>query len=122
MDETRYVLCIVLFCGLYYGNVWNAKNFPFLSQQLFSSNSTSTHFDIYKQDHILNDKFELDESALADEGLPSFAASHASHLLTNNLSITASIVHGQSVLGKSRRSGLLATRFLSSRVEECLVC
>lgn len=95
MDETRYILCIALFCGLYYGNVWNAKKFPFLSQQLFSSNSTSTHFDIYKQDHILNENFELDENALATEGLPSFAASHASHLMTNNLSITASIVHGQ---------------------------
>ncbi|KAL8358743.1 hypothetical protein RB601_009895 [Gaeumannomyces tritici] len=88
-----YVLCIVLFCGLYYGNVWNAKNFPFLSQQLFTSNSTSTRFEIYKQGNILNSNFELDESALAAEGLPSFAASHASHLLTNNLSITASIVH-----------------------------
>lgn len=41
--------CIVLFMGLYYGNIWNAKNFPFLSQQLFSANSTEFLFDVYNQ-------------------------------------------------------------------------
>jgi OPT family oligopeptide transporter len=88
-----YILCMALFVGLYYGNVWNALNFPFLSQQLFSANSTSEAFDVYNQSAILDSKFELDTAALDAQGLPFFAATNASYLLTTNLGITATVVH-----------------------------
>lgn len=87
------VLCISLYIGLYYGNVWNALSFPFLSQSLFSQNSTSTLFEIYNQTKILDINSELNEAALAIQGLPSFSATNAAALLTTNLSITATIVH-----------------------------
>ena len=37
-----YVLNIVVFLGLYYSNIWRARDFPFLSQLLFSPSSNST--------------------------------------------------------------------------------
>ncbi len=88
-----YVICMGLFLGLYYGNVWNALSFPFLSQELFSERSNSTLFDVYNQSAILNSNFELDTNALAAEGLPFFAATNASSLLTVNMGVTATIVH-----------------------------
>lgn len=88
-----FVLCTALFIGLYYGNVWNAMNFPFLSQQLFSSASDSTHFAVFNQSLILDVNNELNPAALDITGLPFFAATQASNLLTTNLGITSTIVH-----------------------------
>jgi len=88
-----YILCMAIFVGLYYGNVWDALKFPFLSQSLFSSASNDTAFAIYNQSAILSPSFELDAKALAREGLPFFAATNASYLLTTNLGISATIVH-----------------------------
>ena len=84
---------MVLFVGLYYGNVWNARAFPFLSQSLFSQVSNETAFDVFNQSRILDAKFELDSTTLEVEGLPSFAATYASYLLTTNLGVTATIAH-----------------------------
>jgi len=33
---TGYILSIAIYMSLYYSNVWNARNFPFISPQLFS--------------------------------------------------------------------------------------
>lgn len=88
-----YIGCVVLFIGIYYGNLWNAKNFPFLSQQLFSANSSSTSFEIYNQSAILDSKFELNATALDAQGLPFFATTNASYLLTTNLGVTAAVTH-----------------------------
>ena len=88
-----YILCMCLFCGLYYGNVWSALKFPFLSQQLFSQNSTETLFEVYNQSAILNSRMELDPIALEAQGLPFFTATNASYLLTTNLGITATVMH-----------------------------
>lgn len=67
--------------------------FPFLSQQLFSSNSSSSAFEIYNQSAILDSNFELDTNALKTEGLPFFATTNATYLLTTNLGVTAAITH-----------------------------
>jgi OPT family oligopeptide transporter len=88
-----YILCIALFIGLYYGNVWNALDFPFLSQELFSSNSSSAQFQVYNQSAILDENFEVDTSTLDALGLPFFSATNASYLLTTNLGITATVMH-----------------------------
>lgn len=88
-----YVLCMALFLGLYYGNVWQALQFPFLSQQLFSPSSSADKFVVYNQSAILDAEFVLNTTALAVEGLPFFAASNASYLLTTNLGVTATVVH-----------------------------
>lgn len=44
-----YLGCTILFMGIYYGNLWDAMKFPFLSQELFSSNSSSTAYEVYNQ-------------------------------------------------------------------------
>ncbi|CAK7200113.1 hypothetical protein SEUCBS139899_002803 [Sporothrix eucalyptigena] len=88
-----YLICMGLFLGLYYGNVWSALKFPFLSQELFSAASNSTQFVVYNQSAILDADFALNTTKLAAEGLPFFAATNASYLLTTNLGITATVVH-----------------------------
>lgn len=109
-----YLGCIVLFMAIYYGNVWDAMRFPFLSQQLFSSNSSAQAFDIYNQSvrdpgppksnlmstgelrisqAILDAQSELDRSKLEQIGLPFFATTNAAYLLTTNLGVTAAITH-----------------------------
>lgn len=88
-----YVGCVILFVSIYYGNLWGAFNFPFLSQQLFSSGSTPEAFEVYNQSRILNANFELDEGALDREGLPFFATTYAASLLVTNLGITAAVTH-----------------------------
>lgn len=84
---------MAIFLTLYYGNVWRALDFPFLSQQLFSQSSNSTMFAVYNQSSILDVNNELDETLLDIAGIPFFAATNASYLLTTNLGISATIVH-----------------------------
>lgn len=88
-----FILCMALFMGLYYGNVWRALDFPFLAQQLFSQNSTAEHFAIYNQTLILDARSELNVTALNEQGLPFFAATNAAGLLTTNLGVSSTIVH-----------------------------
>jgi OPT family oligopeptide transporter len=88
-----FVICTGMYIALYYGNVWNALSFPFLSQELFSQTSNSSAFVVYNQSAILNAANELDPSTLETIGLPFFATTNASSLLTTNLGITATIIH-----------------------------
>jgi OPT family small oligopeptide transporter len=88
-----FISCILLFIGLYYGNVWRAQDFPFLSQLLFSQSSNSTTFVVYNQTAILDANQELDPALLDAIGLPFFTATTASYILTTNLSIGATILH-----------------------------
>ncbi|KAH7231979.1 OPT oligopeptide transporter protein-domain-containing protein [Fusarium solani] len=88
-----YIICIFLFLGVYYGNVWRAQDFPFLSQLLFSQDSTSSNYVLYNQTEILNDENVLLPSALETEGLPFFAGTYAMFLFTTNLAVTATISH-----------------------------
>ena len=89
----RFIICIALYVALYYGNVWRAFDFLFLSQELFSQNSNSTLFDIFNETAILDVNNELNPSALDITGLPFFATTSASYLLTTNLGVSATVVH-----------------------------
>lgn len=73
-----YLLCVVVFCGVWFGNIWQAQTFPFvsfphrsdwsanngvpsqLSQTLFFENGT-----VYDQLLILDSNFEVDYNAVA---------------------------------------------------------
>ncbi|KAI0529874.1 OPT oligopeptide transporter protein-domain-containing protein [Xylaria digitata] len=88
-----YISCIILFLSVYYMNIWRAQDFPFLSQLLFSQDSTSSKYVIYNQTEILDDRNVLLPSALEKEGIPYFAGTYAMFLLTNNLAVTATISH-----------------------------
>ncbi|KAH8686156.1 OPT oligopeptide transporter protein-domain-containing protein [Tricladium varicosporioides] len=88
-----YISCIILFLSVYYMNIWRAQDFPFLSQLLFSQESTSSKYVIYNQTEILDDRNILLPAALEKEGIPYFAGTYAMFLLTNNLAVTATISH-----------------------------
>ena len=88
-----YVLCMVLFAGLYYSNILHAKNMPFLSQLLFKEESTFSKYVEYNQTSILNERFELDEAKLNAYGLPWFTTTYTSALLAYNLATTATLTY-----------------------------
>ena len=88
-----FVICTALYIGLYYGNIWRALDFPFLSQELFSQTSNSSVFVVYNQSSILDANNELDTNALSIAGIPFFATTNAAALLTTNLAITATVIH-----------------------------
>ncbi|GAA5838052.1 hypothetical protein JCM11251_006835 [Rhodosporidiobolus azoricus] len=81
-------LCCILFTTMYHTNAWSAQSFPFLSQQLFYPNGTE-----YDQLTILNADYSLNETALAEQGLPWYAASNAVYYLGCNLAIGATLTH-----------------------------
>ncbi|GAA6013376.1 hypothetical protein JCM10207_000874 [Rhodosporidiobolus poonsookiae] len=81
-------LCCIIFCSMYATNAWNAATFPFLSQDLFYENGTQ-----YDQLTILNDDFSLNETKLAEQGLPWYAASNAIYYLGCNFAIGATLTH-----------------------------
>ncbi|KAG6821323.1 hypothetical protein H0H93_000184 [Arthromyces matolae] len=83
-----YILCMVVFVAVYYNNIWQSRNLPFLSQELFYANGT-----VYDQLRILNDKFEVDPELLQKEGLPFYAGSWVVQLLTTNLGMAATFTH-----------------------------
>lgn len=73
--------------------MWDAQNFPFLSQSLFNATSTFTNYTIYDQTLILNDDFTINESKLAAEGVPYLTSSYIAYLITSNAGLTATLVH-----------------------------
>ncbi|KAH9083789.1 OPT oligopeptide transporter protein-domain-containing protein [Lactarius deliciosus] len=83
-----YILCMVVFVAVYYNNIWESKNFPFLSQELFYENGT-----VYDQLLILNDKLEVDPTLVAEQGLPFYAGTWITYLLTSNIGMAATFTH-----------------------------
>lgn len=95
----------VTFAAVYYNNTWGSKSFPFvghvqshmifadnirfqLSQELFYENGT-----VYDQLLILNDKLEVDPTLLAEQGLPFYAGTWVTYLLTSNIGMAATFTH-----------------------------
>lgn len=88
-----YILNLAVFLGIFYANIWRARDFPFLSQLLFSPQSNSTQYVVFNQTAVLDASGHLDEAKLAQEGVPYMAATFAAYVLTQNLAITATITH-----------------------------
>jgi OPT family oligopeptide transporter len=88
-----YILAIGLYMGLYYGDIWDARRFPFLSPQLFSQNSDSHRYIQYNQSQILNSNYEIDQHRLQKHGLPWMTTSHVLGMTAVNIAITAAISH-----------------------------
>jgi OPT family oligopeptide transporter len=81
------ILTYVLMSAVYYGNVWHAKDFPFMSQAIFNSTGGE-----YNQTLILtNNRFDPDKYAAV--GPAWFSATNALGLITNNLAMGATTVH-----------------------------
>ncbi|PON30062.1 hypothetical protein TGAM01_v201429 [Trichoderma gamsii] len=90
---TGYLICIMLFMGVYYGNVWQSMDFPFLSQLLYDGSSNSTNFVEYNLTAVLNSDNTINSTLVADQGFPSLSGTYVVYLITTNLGITAAIVH-----------------------------
>jgi hypothetical protein len=88
-----YLICIVLFMGVYYGNLWRSLNFPFLSQLMFQGSSNSTNFIEYDLGAILNADNTINKTLVAQQGTPSLSGTNVVYLLTTNIGITAAIGH-----------------------------
>ncbi|KIJ29321.1 hypothetical protein M422DRAFT_269273 [Sphaerobolus stellatus SS14] len=82
-----YFFTYIFMVALYYGNIWKAKNFPFMSQALFFVNGTE-----YNQNAILTDNV-FDPVKYAEVGPAYFSASNALFLLVSNLALGSCLVH-----------------------------
>jgi len=88
-----YVLCIILFMGIYYGNIWRSQDFPFLSQLLYDSTSNSTVFAQYNITQILTPQNFIDRAGLEANGIPYLTGTYVTYLITTNCGCTATLVH-----------------------------
>ncbi|CEQ40884.1 SPOSA6832_02564 [Sporobolomyces salmonicolor] len=100
-------LCCILSCA------WNAQNFPFLSQELFYENGTT-----YDQSLILNPDYSLNETGLAEQGIPWYAPTNAVYYLGCNLAIGATLTH----VGASAPDLFVSTGVLTPLLASNLVC
>ncbi|KAJ5570081.1 uncharacterized protein N7459_009511 [Penicillium hispanicum] len=87
------ILCIAVFCDVFYGDIWEAQRFPFLSQVLFSGNSTADNQLQWNQTLVIGADNRIDKDALAEVGLPWFTATYVINILTSNMAITAGMTH-----------------------------
>ena len=88
-----YLLCTVLFMGIYYNNQWNSQNLPFLSQLLFDNSSNFTSYSPYNLSLILTPENEIDPVGLAQNGVPYLTGTYVAYLITTNMGTTATLVH-----------------------------
>jgi len=80
-------LTYILMAGVYYGNIWKAKQFPFMSQAIFAANGTQ-----YDQTALLTDG-KFNATMYAELGPAYFSATNALYLITSNLSLGACVTH-----------------------------
>ena len=95
-----YLLCIVGFSAIFYGNVWQSRNFPFLSQLLFNLGATAdspasngTYFNEYNLTAILTDNSEINRTLFEKGEIPYLTGSYVFYLITTNMGATATLVH-----------------------------
>ncbi|KAI9844590.1 MAG: hypothetical protein M1838_002114 [Thelocarpon superellum] len=88
-----YVIGLVVLAAAFYGHLWRAQDFPFLSQLLFSPESNATRYVPYNQSAILGPTNEVNVSALDLDRLPYFSTAHVLYLITTNLAAMATVTH-----------------------------
>ena len=80
--------------ALYYGNIWHAQDFPFLSQELFNiTGANSTFQQVYNQTLVLNPDNTINAAAVDFYGAPWLTASYVFGLITTNAGFTGNFVH-----------------------------
>lgn len=110
--------------GVYYGNIWRAQDFPFLSTDLFNGSSNATNWIEYETTLILNADLTINKTLVDLYGSPWLTASNVASYVTFNAGFTANLVHmflwnyadirsGWSFLARDRlRSLLLPTTWM----------
>ncbi|KAI5458943.1 OPT oligopeptide transporter protein-domain-containing protein [Mariannaea sp. PMI_226] len=88
-----YLGGVILSMGLYYSNIWRAKDFPFMSQLLYDGSSNTTTHIPYDEQAVINSDFTVNITAVDQHGAPFLTATYINYLITSNAGITATIVH-----------------------------
>jgi OPT family oligopeptide transporter len=88
-----YMAGIALMMGIYYSNAFQSLDFPFMAQSLFNGSSNGTNYIVYNQTLVLNNAFEIDPAAVAQEGTPFLTGTYLAYLITTNMAFTATLVH-----------------------------
>lgn len=88
-----YLGGIAISMGLYYSNIWRAKDFPFMSQLLYDGSSNTTSSNPYNETVIMNSDFTVNNKAVDEAGLPYLTATYVNYLITSNAGLTATLVH-----------------------------
>ncbi|KAF8635447.1 hypothetical protein AX15_000427 [Amanita polypyramis BW_CC] len=83
-----FVFCYIALTAIYYTNTWDSKSFPMLSTSIFSTNGT-----VYHQSAVFGRDLVLNNTALAEVGLPHLAGSFVWKNVTANLAIGGLIAH-----------------------------
>ncbi|KAG1827141.1 OPT oligopeptide transporter protein-domain-containing protein [Suillus subaureus] len=83
-----YIICMVVFVAIFYNNIWESQDFPFLAQLLFYENGT-----VYNQTLIMNSNYEVDTTLVVEQGLPFYAGTWIINLLSTNLGLAATFTH-----------------------------
>ncbi|KAI0918718.1 hypothetical protein AcV5_002635 [Taiwanofungus camphoratus] len=86
-QDIGIILTYVLMSAVYYGNLWQAKQFPFMSQAIFAQDGSQ-----YNQTALLTDG-KFDPVKYAELGPAYFSATNALYLITSNLSLGAVLTH-----------------------------
>jgi OPT family small oligopeptide transporter len=87
-----YFLCIGVFLGVYYGNVWDSQKFPFLSQELYNYDSEPGNYSLFNQTAILDASNSLNVTALEQQGIPYLTGTYVCYLIATNMALSATIV------------------------------
>ncbi|KAF7718427.1 Uncharacterized protein PECH_005906 [Penicillium ucsense] len=88
-----YLGCVILSMALYYGNIWRAQDFPFMSQLLYDGSSNSTNYVPYNETAIMNADFTVNNTMVDQMGTPYLTATYVNYLIVSNAGMTATIVH-----------------------------
>ncbi|KAI0748321.1 OPT oligopeptide transporter [Daedaleopsis nitida] len=80
-------LTYILMAGVYYGNLWRAQDFPFMSQAIFAEDGSQ-----YNQTALLTDG-KFDPVKYEQLGPAFFSATNALYFMTSNLSLGATFTH-----------------------------
>lgn len=88
-----YLGGIALSMALYYGNVWRAKDFPFMAQLLYDGSSNTTNHVQYNESAIMNADFTVNGTLVDQTGTPYLTATYVNYLITSNAGLTATFVH-----------------------------
>ncbi|KAF8843877.1 oligopeptide transporter [Paxillus ammoniavirescens] len=83
-----YGLCYIILVAIYYSNTWNSKTFPMISTSIFSANGS-----IYDQEAVFGSTFQLNQTVLAEVGLPYLSGSTVWSNITNSLAIGGLLAH-----------------------------
>lgn len=65
-----------------------------MSQLLFNGTvSSPTNYVLYNQTLVLDDQFEIDQSKVAANGLPSLTGTYLGYIVTSNMGLAAALTH-----------------------------